>query len=574
MPVHRRVSRGTVIGLVSTALAMATAVLGTSAQAAPEQAPAPAASSGASGPEMLRRLSPDQYRNVIADIFGSDITFGGRFAPEIREHGLLAVGAGAESITADEMDQYRAMAQSIAVQVVGESHRGILIPCTPASVTTADEKCAHKFISEVGELLYRRPLSKVELQLQVGIANAYARQEKDFYAGLKESLTAMLVSPKFLFRWSYVSAPTATAFWPLDAYARATQLSFLLWDSTPDETLLNDAQHGELNSPKGLNREVTRMLASPRLEAGVRAFFSDMLQFDLFSIPNADSGVPKDTVIYPKFTPQVVADAQEQTLRTLVDLLVTNNGDYRDVFTTRKTFLTPDLAAIYGVPLPRSAPLGESSPWEAYDYSPGDPRAGILSEISFAGLHSHPGVTSAVLRGKALREVILCQVVPDPPPNVSFKLVLDTHNPVYKTARERLDAHVTNPVCAGCHKLMDPAGLVFENFDSDGSFRTHENGELIDTSGSLDGKKFDGMTGLGQAVANDPAASACLVSRLAAYALGRAPSGDEVQWVAGLKKDFIADHYRLPALLRRIATSDMLYRVEMKGAPATTVANR
>src|SRR6185437_9222143 len=96
MPVHRRVSRGTVIGLVSTALAMATAVLGTSAQAAPEQAPAPAASSGASGPEMLRRLSPDQYRNVIADIFGSDITFGGRFAPEIREHGLLAVGAGSE----------------------------------------------------------------------------------------------------------------------------------------------------------------------------------------------------------------------------------------------------------------------------------------------------------------------------------------------------------------------------------------------------------------------------------------------------------------------------------------------
>ncbi len=574
MPVNRRLSKGTC--LVSTALALAAALLGSSAQAAPEQTSAAAAPSVASGPEMLRRLSPDQYRNIVADIFGSDITFGGRFAPEMREHGLLAVGAGVESITADEMDQYRAMAQSIASQVVGESHRNILIPCAPASVSTADEKCARKFLAEVGELLYRRPLSRGELQLQVDIANTYARQEKDFYAGLKESLTAMLVSPKFLFRWSYVNAPSdASGSSPLDAYARASQLSFLLWNSSPDETLLGDAQHGELDSARGLDREVTRMLASPRLEAGVRAFFSDMLQFDLFSIPNADSGVPKDTVIYPKFTPQVVVDAQEQTLRTLVDLLITNNGDYRDVFTTRKTFLTPDLASIYGVPLPRTAPLGESSPWQAYEYSPGDPRAGILSEISFAGLHSHPGVTSAVLRGKALREVILCQVVPDPPPNVSFKLVLDTHNPDYKTARERLDAHVTNPVCAGCHKLMDPPGLVFENFDSDGSFRTRENGELIDTSGSLDGKKFDGMSGLDQTIANDPAASACLVSRLAAYALGRAPAGDEVPWVAGLKKDFIADHYRLPALLRRIATSDMLYRVEWQGGtPATTVADR
>ncbi len=567
--------------LVSTSLA--TAMVFGSAQAAPKpkqtsttvavaattvavasEAAGPAV---AAGPAMLRRLSPDQYKQTVADIFGSDITIGGRFAPEIRESGLLAVGAGNESITGDELDQYHAMAQSIAAQVVDPSHRDVLIACKPASATAPDDRCASQFLAQVGELLYRRPLSRQELQVQVAIADKTTLQEQDFYAGLRESLADMLVSPEFLFRWSDLNAPPgATGYSTLDSYARASQLSFLLWNAAPDQTLLNDAQRGRLNSPRGLAREVDRMLASPRLDDGVRAFFSDMLQFSCAEDPCLDASFAKDSTVYPRFTPQVAADAEEQTLRTLVDLLVTHDGDYRDVFTTRKTFLTPDLAAIYAVPLPRNSPNGEPSAWQPYVYPPGDPRAGILAQISFVALHAHPGVSSAVLRGRALREVILCQKVPDPPPNVSFKLVLDTTNPKYPTMRSRLDAHITNPVCAGCHRLMDPPGLAMENFDGDGSFRTTENGVLIDASGALDGKKFDGMTGLDATIANDPAAPACLVSRLAEYALGRAPTGDEVQWVAQLKKDFIADHYRLPALLREIATSDMLYRVEWKGA--------
>lgn len=553
---------------VATALVLAGAV-----QAAPKPAPVSLRSKDlvpaeAAGPAMLRRLSPDQYRQIVADIFGSDITIGGRFAPEIRQSGLLAVGAGTESITADEIDQYHTMAQTIAAQVVDPAHRDVLIPCQPVSAAGSDDRCASLFLSEVGELLYRRPLSKQELQLQVGIAHVSAQQDKSFYAGLGESLSQMLMSPEFLFRWSVVQgSPAVSGISSLDAYARASQLSFLLWNSSPDPALLDAARHGRLNSPKGLGREVDRMLASPRLDAGVRAFFADMLQFSCAEDPCLDASFSKDTTIYPRFTPQVAADAQEQTLRTLVDLLVTHDGDYRDVFTTTRTFLTPDLAAIYGVPLPRNAPNGEPSDWQPYIYPPGDPRAGILAQVSFVALHSHPGQASATLRGRALREAILCQRVPDPPPNVSFKLAFDTTNPQYPTARSRLTEHRTNPVCAGCHKLMDPIGLSMENFDSDGHFRTHENGVLIDTSGELDGHTFEGMQGLDQTVANDPAAPSCLVTRLAAYALGRAPSGDELQWVAALKKDFVADHYKLPALLRQIATSPQLYQIEWKGVP-------
>jgi hypothetical protein len=523
---------------------------------------------------MLVRLSPNQYRQIVTDIFGSDIAIGGRFAPEIRQDGLLAIGAGSESITADELDQYHAMAQSIASQVLDESHRAVMVPCTPSSVTAPDDHCASHFIAEVGELLYRRPLTAEELGTQIGIAHDTAQQTKDFYAGLQDSLGNLLVSPEFLFEWYDVQGPIkAGAPSTLDAYARASKLSFLLWDSAPDQTLLDAARRGKLNSQRGLARQVDRMLASPRLQAGVRAFFGDMLEFQCADFPCEDSNFVKDTTIYPDFTPQVAADAEEQTLRTLVDLLITHDGDYRDVFTTPNTFLTPALGALYGVPVPRTAPNGEPTPWQAYAYAPGDPRAGILAEVSFVAFHSHPGLASATLRGRALREDILCQKVPDPPPNVSFKLVMDTSNPDYKTARERLTAHRTNPVCAGCHRLMDPMGLAMENFDSDGSFRTRENGVPIDTSGELDRVKFTGMTGLGKAVANNPAAPACLVTRLAAYALGRKPSKDDAAWVIGLKKDFVADHYRLPALLRQIATSDMLYRVEWNGAKPSATAS-
>ncbi len=562
--------------LLSSSMAVATVLVGT-AQAAPKptpvtfEAPAPVFDAG---PAMLRRLSPDQYRQSIADIFGADVTLGGRFAPEIRDSGLLAVGAGNESITADELEQYHAMAKTISAQVVDQSHRGVLIPCVPAGTTGADDRCATQFIAEVGKLLYRRPLTKDELQQQLGIARMAADQEKDFYVGLRESLGQMLVSPNFLFRWSEVEGPLGgKGASTLNPYARASELSFLLWNSTPDETLIDDAEHGRLNSPKGLAREVDRMLASPRLNAGVRAFFSDMLQFSCADNPCLDASFAKDTTIYPRFTPVVAADAQEQTLRTLVDLLVTHDGDYRDVFTTRNTFLTPELAAVYGVPLPRNTPNGEPTQWTPYMYPPGDPRAGILAQVSFVALHSHPGQASATLRGRGLREAILCQKVPDPPGNVNFKLAFDTTNPQYPTARSRLTAHRANPVCAGCHKLMDPIGLSMENFDSDGHFRTQENGVVIDTSGDLNGKKFDGIQGLDQAVAEDPSAPSCLVTRLTAYALGRAPTGDEVQWVADLKKQFVADQYRLRPLLRQIAISDVLYRVEWKDANSSVASS-
>ena len=525
--------------------------------------PAHAAESVTGRPLVVRRITADQYRTTVTDIFGADIKFGGRFAPDTREGGLLAVGAGLVSVNESGLQQFDGMARSVSQQVVDEKHRDLLIPCKPASVTAPDDACATQFLNDVGRLLFRRPLTQAELQQHVQAASDATKTVKNFYTGLALSLEAMMDAPEFLFRQQVAEAdPEHTGQYRLDAYSKAAQISYFLWNAEPDLKLLDAAAKGDLNTEKGLNKQVDRMMASPKFEGGVRAFFTDMLGFNLFET------LEKDGELYPKFTPQTHVDAQEQTLRTLVDLLVTNNGDYRDIFTTRKTFLTPALGVIYGVPVVKTTPIMAAAEWVPHEYPEGDPRAGILSEISFVGLHSPPGRSSPTIRGKALREVMLCQKVPDPPANVNFTVVQDTSNPQYKTTRERLTAHRTDAVCAGCHKLIDPMGLAMENFDGAGSFRTKENGAPIDASGELDGVKFNDALGLGRAMHDSPSASACVVNRAFAYAIGRAVAKDETQLVKSLEKDFTANKYSLPNLFRRIAASPELYRV----SPAQTGA--
>ena len=312
-----------------------------------------------------------------------------------------------------------------------------------------------------------------------------------------------------------------------------------------------------MDDPKGVAKQVDRLLASPRLEDGARAYFADMLGFDGFD------NLAKDPAIYPKYSFGLATDAQEQTLRTITDHLLTRNGDYRDLFTTRDMFLSRSLGAVYGIPVDKDAPGATPDGWQPYTFPQGDPRSGILMQISFLALHSHPGRTSPTLRGKALRETILCQKVPDPPGNVNFNLVQDTKNPLYKTVRQRLEAHRTQATCAGCHKMMDPIGLSLENFDSIGTYRAGENGSSIDATGEIDGVKFSAADGLGKAVHDHPATAACLVNRMYAYAVGRTPTKSENEWLrADLMPSFAADGYRLkPPLMRDIATSDVFFRV-------------
>jgi hypothetical protein len=174
------------------------------------------------------------------------------------------------------------------------------------------------------------------------------------------------------------------------------------------------------------------------------------------------------------------------------------------------------------------------------------------------------------LRGKALREILLCQKVPDPPGNVDFNFVQETNNPTFKTVRQRLGAHATEAMCTGCHKITDPIGLALEKFDTIGGHRATENGAKIDTTGELDGVAFGDAAGLGRALYANANLPACLVERLYTYGTGRKPVAGERAWLRkSLSAEFQKMGYRVPDLLRRIATSEEFYRVQPHSAGET-----
>lgn len=510
----------------------------------------------AGGPIVMRRLTQVQYRNIVRDVFGDTVQLGGRFEPDIRVEHLVAVGAGQASITAAGLEQYDKIARSIGEQVVDAQHRGEMIECKPSSAAEPDDVCAKRFLRRVGRLLFRRALTEQELSAYVAGANAATQKTNDFYAGISLSLAGMLAAPQFLYRQEFTEAdPAHKGEVRLTAYSKAQRLSFLLWNTAPDPALLTAAEKSEIHTERGLAKQVDRLLASARLESGVRAFFIDMLEFEAFDT------LAKDATLYPKFTSAVAAQAQEQTLRTLVQLLIRENGDFRDIFTTRRTFLTPLLASLYRVPV--QTPNGRPDEWVPYEFSPNSGQSGILTQASFVALHSHPGRSSPTLRGKALRELLLCTKVPDPPGDVNFTVVQDTSNPQYKTARARLKAHATEPMCNGCHRITDPIGLALESFDTTGGYRESENDVKIETFGDLNGVKFEDAAGLGKAVHDNGGAASCLVRRTYDYALGRVATKDEAAWRSKyLEKDFAAGGYRFPALLRSIATNETYYRIK------------
>lgn len=509
----------------------------------------------APGRAVTRLLTADQYRNIIADVFGDDIDLGGRLEPDLRADGLLAVGATQVSIAPAGMEQYDAMARAVATQILDANHRNGVMPCGPAGKAVFEAPCARAFLTKVGRLLYRRPLTQGELDAYVKAAQIGADASGSFYDGVGLSVAGMLSSPKFLFREEALEPdPDHKGRFRLDGYSRASQLSFFLWNSAPDGILLDAAASGELDSKRGLARQVDRMIASPRLEEGMRAFFVDDFRFDEFET------LAKDAMLFPKFGATVSADAREQTLRTILDVVLTRDADYREIFTTKKTFMTPELGSIYQVPIFAAGPNGAPDEWQPYEFAASDPRGGILTQVAFTALHSPAGRSSPTIRGKALREIMLCQTVPSPPGDVDFSKFELASARGDSTARVRLSVHASVPTCAGCHKIMDPLGLSLEHFDGAGEFRTADHGAPIDASGTLDNVSYSDSSGLARAVAENPATSSCLVERLTARALGRATSSGERSWITQLKKSFANDGYRMKKLMQDIAYSDALYR--------------
>ena len=253
--------------------------------------PTPAADDAARPQGAVRRLTEAQYRASIADIFGADIKVVGRMEPDLRRGGLIAEGSGVVSVTPGAFDHYDDIARFIANQVTDPVHRAAQIGCGPGAQDPDGGACARGYFQRVGLRLYRRPLGNGEAAELASVALAGGKRLGDYYAGLSAVLAGMLASPETLFR---IDAPAGKAA-VVDGYSKASRLSYLLWNSTPDQALLAAAGAGTLDSQEGLAQQVDRLMASPRFRDGINAFFEDYLQLgDLDTIT-------KDSVIYPEY---------------------------------------------------------------------------------------------------------------------------------------------------------------------------------------------------------------------------------------------------------------------------------
>ena len=500
----------------------------------------------------LRRLTEREYRNSIADVFGKEIEVRGTFEPTKRTNGLEAASTALLSVTPVGFESFAKMANDIAGQVTAEKYRARL-PCAPKDPKASDDVCAGRILSHYGLLLFRRPLTTAELENRVGLSRRMTERTNDFYAGMQYALSMLLQLPDFVFRTEHAIPSADGKSGTLDSYSRATRLSFLMWNTTPDAELLRVAASGEINTPAGLARQVDRLMASPRLEVGMRAFFEDMLHLDTFDT------VAKDSLLYPKWGSAMATSAREETLRTVISLTLHDNADIRDLMTTRQTYVDRRLAVLYRVAFPFTGD------WAKHEFPAESGRSGILTQVSMLAMFSHPGRSSPTKRGVALNEIFLCLPTAEPPNDVDFSVVNDPNSSM-KTLREKLMAHSNNKTCAACHQHTDPIGLTLEAFDTIGGHRTTENGVTIDVSTTIQGKTFSGAQGLGQYMHDNPRYPACMARRL--YSYSRGLKNSTVNDFQDAYKAFQDSGFRLRALLKSMVLSGSFYAVGPRGSPS------
>lgn len=494
------------------------------------------------GPTAMRRLTREQYVSTVHSLFGADLQVFPPTEVDTRVEGLLSLGANAASITPAGFERYESSARQIATAALSRERRERLLGCAPNTPTGPDDACAMEFVVGVAPLVLRRALREGEADAYVALARATAQDLGNFYQGLESVLASWLLSADFLFIQERAHPPDSsseTSGRRLTADTLASRLSYFLWNSGPDAELLEAALAGELDDEAGYRAQLGRLLSNDeRLENGVRALFNDLYGLDALDTAS------KDTASFPQYTLGVIADAKEQTLRTIVDHLLVRRADYRDLFTTRQTFMTKDLGPIYGVP------VGDD--WEPYAFPEGGARAGILSHVSFLALRARSARSSPVLRGKFVLDSLLCTPIPAPPATVNFE-ALAPESGLGDTARERLAVHRADPNCAVCHDLMDPIGLAFENFDAIGQFRTEENGVTIETFGQIDGVEYDDITGFYPTLRNATRLTECMVLKLYMVAVGRQATTDENAVLEALAVDFDAAGYDFVRLMENIA---------------------
>ncbi|MBM3841040.1 MAG: DUF1592 domain-containing protein [Verrucomicrobia bacterium] len=416
-----------------------------------------------------------------------------------------------------------------------------IFDCTPAKPEDA-ERCAERILSTLMRRAYRRSVTAEDLARSMGFFRETLKKD-GFEAGIETALSAVLISPHFLFRVEADPAGIA----PNTAYRisdleLASRLSFFLWSSIPDDELLETAIQGKLRNPGVLERQVRRMLADSRSENLVANFASQWLH-----LRNLESTTP-DLRLFTDFDDNLRQAFRKET-ELLFATVLREDRSVLDLLKADYAFLNERLARHYGIP------HVYGSRFRRVSLDRDSVRGGLLRHGSVLTVTSYATRTSPVIRGKWVLENIIG--TPPPPPLPDVPALRDNTVSANLSVRERLAEHRANAACASCHNLMDPVGFALENFDAVGRWRTVEEGKPVDNSGGLpDGSKFAGVSGLEEGLLNRPEIFVgTMAEKLLTFALGRGVEYYDAPAIRKIVREAQAKDFRFSAVILGIVNS-------------------
>jgi hypothetical protein len=484
------------------------------------------------GPAPLRRMTRFEYGRTIAALTGVDPSVAEALPPDEETLNFDDI-ASAYSVSSLHAADYLQVAEQAAAALVADSAR--LTAYAGCDPTAGDATCLGGFVATFGLKAWRRPPTADETQAMLAVYTATADpRPSDGVAGV---IATMLQVPQFLYRPEIVD-PAATAPAPLDGYALATRLSYMLTGAGPDDAMLSAAAAGKLATEAGLLAETDRLLADPRSADLFVHFASEWWEID--ALPTLD----KDRTLFRTWTDDTPAALGQETTDFLTDAWQ-SGPTLPALLTSPVTFLDASLATYYGLP----APAGDGYQKVALDPTRA---AGMLTQGSFLAVHAEAQQTSPTLRGRFIRAQLFCTPPPPPPPTVIVSPpVVDPS----KSTRERFAEHTTIAFCASCHTLMDPIGFAFENYDAAGRWRATDADEPVDATGALTGTDvdatLDGVPSLATRLAASGEVATCAATQWFRYAFGRSEqtAGDQCA-IAALATALTGDSGDFKAMVR------------------------
>jgi hypothetical protein len=462
----------------------------------------------------MHRLNLAEYDNTVRDLLGTKTHPSVDFNFPADDRGSdFDNTADVLTVSPLHLSSYNSAATAlVAAALADTTERAHLLTC---DLTAGGATCARSALEAFVPRAWRREAASTEIDNLMTLVTLATSKGDTVEAGLQLALRAALLSPSFIYRPEIDPAPTSLTPHPLSDYELASRMSYFLWSSMPDDSLFAAAKAGNLHVAANLTSQVSRMLADPKAQALVDNFAGQWLFIRL-----VDDAAP-DPTLFPAFNASL-GSAFKQETQLLFHEFAFNGLPADQLLTANFTFVNDQLAKFYGMPAVGSTQM------QRVDLSNNPQRRGLLSQAGLLLVNSHADRTSPVRRGKYVLSELLCTDIPPPPPSVNTKIVADTTGA--KTLRQVLEAHIVDPSCASCHKLMDPIGFGMENYDAIGTYRTTDNSQPINASGTLpSAETFTGVVQLAPLIAKNPAFPPCLASKLYTYALGRGVDTDPTQ---------------------------------------------